>query len=333
VNQTTNVTNISYNNTIIVNQGPNYDELRIRSQRPIQRLRLERQTTVATETRPVVRGEVVEMAAPVIASAQVVERPPTVKEKVTETVVEHGWERITDQPAAQRARAKMKSEAPPPSNAPSKTFVKPAPIAGQPRTGSPSPRATAPVVARSTIAPAPTVAVTRTVPPGLPKVGRPIPTATSTVAASPRATPARALRATATPVSTPMQTATPAATATPFPRLAPTATPHPTFAPRALSQQFSPAASPTPGFSTTPAPPGVGRADTKQERRAQKELRKQERAERKQGRFETTTATPVATATVSAAASPSVAATEPPGRGHKKNKRPGEVATSPTASP
>ena len=34
VTQTTNVTNITYNNTYIVNEGPNYDELRVRSRRP-----------------------------------------------------------------------------------------------------------------------------------------------------------------------------------------------------------------------------------------------------------------------------------------------------------
>src|SRR5947207_61730 len=330
VNQTTNVTNISYNNTIIVNQGPNYDELRTRTQRPIQRLRLERRTTVETEaSRPVVRGEVVEMAAPVIASAQVVERPPVVKERVTETVVEHGWERITDQPAAQRARAKMKSEATPPPNAPPKTFVKPAAVAGQPRAVSPAPRATPPSVARSTSTPAPPAAATRTTPLIPPKAGRPMPRATSTTAASPRATPAQPVRATPMPVSMP----TPVATATPSPRSIPTATPLPTFAPRARPQQSAPAASPSPALSATPAPPGFGRADTKQERRAQKELRKQERSERRQERFETTTTTPVASATVSAAASPSVAASEPPGRGPKKNKRAGEVATSPTATP
>ena len=44
VNQTTNVTNITYNNTTIVNEGPNYNELRGRTQRPIERLRLQRQT-------------------------------------------------------------------------------------------------------------------------------------------------------------------------------------------------------------------------------------------------------------------------------------------------
>ena len=59
VNETTNVTNITYNNTIIVNQGPNYDELRGRTQQPIERLRLERESTVNVQTgnpRSVIKG-------------------------------------------------------------------------------------------------------------------------------------------------------------------------------------------------------------------------------------------------------------------------------------
>src|ERR1700704_756397 len=46
VNQTTNVTNITYNNTTIVNQGPSYDEIRAQTQQPIERLRLEREVNI-----------------------------------------------------------------------------------------------------------------------------------------------------------------------------------------------------------------------------------------------------------------------------------------------
>src|SRR5438045_3255109 len=46
VNQTTNVTNITYNNTTIVNEGPNYDEVRAQSREPMQRFRLERNASV-----------------------------------------------------------------------------------------------------------------------------------------------------------------------------------------------------------------------------------------------------------------------------------------------
>ena len=66
--QTINVTNITYNNTTIVNQGPNYDELRQRTRQPIQRLRLERRARFENKNpQTVVRGEVIEMSAPAIA--------------------------------------------------------------------------------------------------------------------------------------------------------------------------------------------------------------------------------------------------------------------------
>src|SRR3954470_861578 len=46
VNETTNVTNITYNNTTIINEGPNFDQLRGRSRQPIERLRLDRRYNV-----------------------------------------------------------------------------------------------------------------------------------------------------------------------------------------------------------------------------------------------------------------------------------------------
>ena len=148
VNQTTNVTNITYSNTTVVNQGPSYDELRARSQQPIERLRLERQITanVDAETpRAVIRGEVIQVPAPVIARAQLAERPRKVKETVAQTIVERGWEGIADRQAAEKARAKIKSEATPPPDAPPKTFVRPAqataetsPPASKPALASPA---------------------------------------------------------------------------------------------------------------------------------------------------------------------------------------------------
>jgi Family of unknown function (DUF6600) len=128
VNQTANVTSITYSNTTIINQGPSYDELRARSRQPIERLRLERQITanVDTETpRSVIRGEVVQIPAPVIATAQPTERPRKVKETVVQTVVDRGWEGIADRQAVEKARAKIKSESTPPPDAPPKTFMRP----------------------------------------------------------------------------------------------------------------------------------------------------------------------------------------------------------------
>ncbi|HEU4771700.1 MAG TPA: DUF6600 domain-containing protein, partial [Candidatus Udaeobacter sp.] len=117
VNETTNVTSITYNNTIIVNQGPSYDELRARTQRPIERFRLERESTVNVQTgnpRPVIKGAVIQVPAPIIAKAQPADRPRSVKEKITQTTVDRGWEGIADRQAAERARAKIKSESTPP---------------------------------------------------------------------------------------------------------------------------------------------------------------------------------------------------------------------------
>ena len=113
VAQTTNVTNITYNNVTIVNQGPSYDEVRAHARQPVERLRLERQTSIDIETdtaKPVIRGEVIQMPAPVIAKGESIQRPRTVKETVAQPIAERGWEGITDQQAALKAREKIKSE-------------------------------------------------------------------------------------------------------------------------------------------------------------------------------------------------------------------------------
>src|SRR2546423_10612417 len=62
VSQTTNVTNITYNNTSIVNQGPDYYELRARTQQPIEHLRVVRRTILnflAEDPHVVIKGEVI----------------------------------------------------------------------------------------------------------------------------------------------------------------------------------------------------------------------------------------------------------------------------------
>ncbi|MEY2485776.1 MAG: hypothetical protein QOH39_1424 [Verrucomicrobiota bacterium] len=128
VNQTTNVTNITYNNTTVVNQGPNYEELRTRTQQPIQRFKIERQVNVdiaLQNPQSIVKGEVIQIPAPMIAKAEAVDRPRAVKRTISETGVDRGWDQIKDQQAVAQAREKIKSEATPPSDAPSKALEKP----------------------------------------------------------------------------------------------------------------------------------------------------------------------------------------------------------------
>jgi hypothetical protein len=152
INETTNVTNITYNNERVVNQGPNYDEVRARSREPLQRLRIERNLNLDVNSeamRPVVKGDVVVIAAPGIAAPQPNERPATVRQTITQTSADLGWEGIADTQAAEKARAKMKAEAAPPANAPSKTFVKPAIATGR------SAETAAGPMASSSLAPSP----------------------------------------------------------------------------------------------------------------------------------------------------------------------------------
>ena len=119
INQTTNVTNITYNNTTIVNQGPNFEELRRRGRHPIPQLRLERRPRFENANpHAVVRGDSIEMPAPAIAPARPADRPRKVKEKIAKPVVEHGWADIRDKKAVEQARAKIKAEAASPESVP-----------------------------------------------------------------------------------------------------------------------------------------------------------------------------------------------------------------------
>jgi Family of unknown function (DUF6600) len=291
VNQTTNVTNITYNNTTIVNQGPSYDELRVRSEQPIERLRIERQIAVNQQgenPRPVIRGEVIQMPAPVIARAQPAERPRSVREKVAQTVVDSGWEGIADRQAAEKARAKIKSESTPPLDAPPKTFVKPPQAASEtspistPALASPTAYPTRPPLA------SPTPAPRQTTPGASPKI--------RVATASPTA-PSRRAAPIATATAAPELTPSPAVTATPHPRETTTITPYPTFSPRRhASPTPSPSASAPNAFGVIATPsvaptdsgstsPPLGRSiESKPHGKTEKELRKEEWAAQRQQR-------------------------------------------------
>lgn len=127
VNQTTNVTNITYSKTVIVNQGPSFDEVRKQSRVPIQQLKLQRESILpAQNAHAVVRGDAVTIPAPAIAPARAPERPRAVKQTIKQAQVDRGWSAVSNQREAEQARAKMKTEATLPPNAPARKFVKPA---------------------------------------------------------------------------------------------------------------------------------------------------------------------------------------------------------------
>jgi Family of unknown function (DUF6600) len=314
VNQTTNVTNITYNNTTIVNQGPSYDEIRTQTQQPIERLRLEREVNINVnvgEPRPVVRGQAIVIPAPLIARGQAIERPRRVKETITNVVVDRGWENTGDRQTTEKVRVKMKAEATPPPNAPPKTFVKPAEAATETSATTTSTATTAAPSASATSTSTPassaTVAATAT----------PIRRATPETTAPATATPSATARATATPVETATATprpprpiarsasspsASPSATASPAPSAAASPTsarspmersrsrrspsaPIATPTPRAERARptAEPSASPSPGLSASQTPDSSV-APTDLSRRERREMKKEERQASKEER-------------------------------------------------
>jgi hypothetical protein len=124
INQTINVTNITYSNSVIVDRGPSYDDLRSRSRQPIERYRLERTNDFNSEA-PVFRGEVVALPTADFRLTERTARPNRVVRTIAQPVVERGWTGIQNVQAAQKARAKMQSEATPPADLPPNPFVRP----------------------------------------------------------------------------------------------------------------------------------------------------------------------------------------------------------------
>jgi len=228
--ETTNVTRITFANAMVVNEGPNYDEFRSRGQRPIERYRLRRERNF--EGPPRVTGNELQVSVPVLNAVTNIFRPRRVKERVTEVNVDNGWTSVSDRSAAERARTKIRAEATPPPNAPSKKFVRPTETSPTP---APS---TAPASPAATTQPAATAATSSPVASASPRTHRsptvaPMMSPSPSPAASPTAAPATA----ASP--TPVATHTPRIRPSPSPAASPTAAP-------------ATAASPTPVATHTP---------------------------------------------------------------------------------
>ncbi|MGI8891055.1 MAG: DUF6600 domain-containing protein [Chthoniobacterales bacterium] len=192
INQTINVTNIVYKNSVIVDRGPSYDDLRSGSGQSIKRYRLERTRNVNNET-PVFRGEIVALPTADFRPPQVAVRPARVTRTIAQPVVERGWAEISDRQAADKARTKMKTEATPPPNLPPKRFVRPVPKA-QPQTAvtaAPSPRIKLQKKPMHTPVPKPNSSPRKVIPPApaVKQIGSPAPTVTPAPSVTPATKP------------------------------------------------------------------------------------------------------------------------------------------------
>ena len=137
VNQTVNVTNITVNNNVVYNYGPDYNALSAQSSRPIQRLTLERQAnvdpTAAVKSGAItkVQGDKLVVAAPArIQKPTAALPPPAVKTKVAQPKVEKGWTGVAN---AAEIKQKIKTE--------DHKKIPPAPAAGVAAAGRAAPAA------------------------------------------------------------------------------------------------------------------------------------------------------------------------------------------------
>lgn len=275
---TRNVTRITFANTTIVNEGPSYDELRSRSQRPVPRVHLRWQRS--SDTAPArLRGDELEVSAPRITEVRDMPRPRRIRERVVDVNVDNGWTEIADRSAAERARTKIRTEATPPPNAPPKRFVKPretgtaaasATPAQSPATASPSPmsspKATAtvatasPTPARSPVMSSPTPAASpKATPTAAP--ASPVATATPHTKASPTATPVTAASAapSPTPAGSPRPRPSPSIRPRPTPSVAPSVAASPSIAPQTSPARTAPAVTATLTPHATPSIPPLNR--------------------------------------------------------------------------
>ena len=117
INQTVNVTNITYKNKTVYNYGPDLNVVNQYSSRPIQKLKLERQAnvdvTAAAKSGSLmkVQGNALMVAAPttIKKSAMQIARP-TVKTKLAHAKVEKGWSVAGDANAQTQLKEKIKTQ-------------------------------------------------------------------------------------------------------------------------------------------------------------------------------------------------------------------------------
>jgi hypothetical protein len=155
INQTVNVTNITYKNNVVYNYGPDYNVVSARSSRPIQRLTLEHQTNVDVNTAAKsggltkVQGDRLVIGAPMTIKKPTAKvAPPQVKTKIAQPKLEKGWAGVSNEA---EVKQKMKTEdlkkVPPPTGAGAPGQASPAapvrPMASAAPTASAAPSAAA----------------------------------------------------------------------------------------------------------------------------------------------------------------------------------------------
>ena len=125
INNTVNVTNIIVRNNVVYNYGPNYEVLSAHSNRPIQRLSIERQSaanlSAAAKSGALTKvqgNKLVVAAPPRLAKAPPTAKPPIVKTKVAQPKINRGWAGVQNEAELkQKIKTENPKNVPPPTAA------------------------------------------------------------------------------------------------------------------------------------------------------------------------------------------------------------------------
>ena len=118
INQTTNITRVTYVNNVVYNEGPQYDVISRETAQPIRRLKLERReeldgdprTMRAEQLRAKVEGDSLRVVAPQFDAKPATTAPRKVAAKVENAEVNHGWKNAGPPADVAKLRSKIKSE-------------------------------------------------------------------------------------------------------------------------------------------------------------------------------------------------------------------------------
>ena len=148
INNTVNVTNITVQNNVVYNYGPDYNVVSSYSTRPIQRLTIERQAaanlSVAAKSGGLTKvqgNKLVVAAPPKIAKAPATVKPQAVKATVAQPKIERGWTGVQNRAELeQKIKTENPKNVPPPSRAAARAAGSPLPAAeGSPAEGGAKP--------------------------------------------------------------------------------------------------------------------------------------------------------------------------------------------------
>jgi hypothetical protein len=117
---TVNVTNITYNNNVVYNYGPDYNAVSAYSTRPVLRMAVQRENVAdpvaAARSGALMQkqGDKLIVGAPSKLEKPVATTPPpkTVKEKIAQPTFEKGWSGVGDQSKVAQLKQKIKAENP-----------------------------------------------------------------------------------------------------------------------------------------------------------------------------------------------------------------------------